>query len=434
MYTHLTSTLANGLTVIRVPMPAVRSVTVLALANTGSRYENPEKYGIAHFFEHIVFKGTTEYPSAQILSAAIDGIGADFNAFTSKEYTGYYVKSASAKFQTSLSVVSDMMLAPLIKQEDVERERGVIIEEINMYQDTPMRNVGSLFEEMVFAGSGLSHDILGTKETVSGITSEDFRTFLKQWYGLHNLVLVVAGDASVVEPDSCLDAVTVAFSKQHESRASKHVPTAQKAQKEPQISEEKLLVSYKKTEQAHLILGWQGIERSDKRKYALSVLDTILGGTMSSRLFTEVREKRGLCYYVRSEVDHYHNTGIFGASAGVDPTRIDEALKTILGEFAALLDGSKPVTQEELGRAKDTFSGTMTLGLEDSRQVAQFFGMKQLLSQKTQSPDEVLQKIMAVTLEEVQQVAQDLVADGGVRLAVIGPYKGRQRFAKILGI
>jgi len=434
MLKHTLTKLPSGLQVIRIPMSGVKSVTVLALSNTGSRYENPKEQGIAHFFEHIVFKGTKNYPNAQILAGAIDAIGADFNAFTSKEYTGYYVKSASDHISTSLDVVSDMLLAPKILQEDIDREKNVIIEEINMYEDTPMRQIGNLFEKLVYDGSGLGHDILGTKQTVSSIKSEDFRKFLKKWYGLGNLVLVVSGDENVVESEETLELIKEYFSKKTDPRETKRVDTKAIADKELKISNDKLSVTYKKTEQAHLCLGWPGLEREDDRRFAITLLSTVLGANMSSRLFTEVREKRGLCYYVHSDTDFYHNTGIFGASAGVDPSRIEEAIKVMLEEFYGLADGSKPVTADELKKAKDYISGSMVLGLEDSRSVAQFYGMKQLLTQEMNSPEEVLQLFEKVTLDEVNNIAKELIKKDDCRLAVIGPYKSDLKFKKLIEV
>jgi len=424
--------LKSGLQVLRIPMPGVKSVTVLALCNTGSRYETPQEQGIAHFFEHIVFKGTKNYPNAQILASTIDAIGADFNAFTSKEYTGYYVKSASKHIEKSLDVVSDMLLEPLIKDEDVEREKSVIIEEINMYQDTPMRLIATIFEKMVFEGSGLSHDVLGSKETVNGIKRSHFLKFLKKWYSLSNMVLVVAGDSRLVESNKTLDLIKKYFGKEHECRKEGRTDTQALVSKENKFSKTKLYVEYRKTEQAHLILGWPGLNRDDDRRYILSLLETVLGGNMSSRLFTEVREKRGLCYYVHSDIDYYHNTGIFGASAGVDPSRIEEAIEVIINEFNSLTRGDKPVTLDELKKAKDYINGTMVLSLEDSRSVAQFFGLRQVLSNKTISPQEVLEKINNVTLSEVNKLAKELIIPGEVRLTVIGPYKSDKKFANLI--
>lgn len=413
-------------------MQGVESVTVLALCNTGSRYETPKEEGIAHFFEHIVFKGTKNYPNAQVLASAIDAIGADFNAFTSKEYTGYYVKSAGKHIEKSLDVVSDMLLQPLIKEEDLEREKGVIIEEINMYQDTPMREVDNVFEKMMFGGSGLSHDVLGSKKTIKAIKREHFAKFLKKWYSLDNMVLVVAGEAKLVNSDETLKKVEKYFGKSHEERKAGRTDTAKLVSNEPPVSKDRFSIEYKKTEQAHLILGWPGLKRGDKRRYALTLLSTVLGANMSSRLFTEVREKRGLCYYVRSEADFYHNTGVFGASAGVDPTRIEEAITVILDEFHAVANGSRPITADELKKAKDYLAGTMVLGLEDSRSVAQFFGLKQVLEETVLPPHEALEKINAVKLDEVNKLAKEILVEGQARLAVIGPYKSEEKFEKLI--
>lgn len=433
MVTHHQHTLKNGLPVLLVEMPAVHSITALVLTNTGSRYEVPHQAGIAHFFEHIVFKGTEKYPDPQILASAIDAIGADFNAFTSKEYTGYYVKSASQHLGTSLDVLSDMLLRPLIKQEDIDREKGVIIEEINMYKDNPMYHVSNLFDQMAYADFGLSHDIIGTRETVSNITSTDFRTFLSSWYGLPNMLLVLAGDAKVLKNKKTLDMVEAAFSKMtDESRVKNKVKLDDYFSQKP-VSEATLHVENRPTEQAHLVLGWKGIPRGDEgNRHVLSLLGTLMGGNMSSRLFSEVREKRGLCYYVRADVDYYHEVGLVGASAGVDPKRVYQAIEVILSEFAAVAQGKKPVTQDELDRAKEYIRGTLTLSFEDSRSVAQSFGMKELLLDKVESLEESLAKMQAVTLDQVNTLAGTLFKTAQPKLAVIGPFEDKARFESLI--
>ncbi len=423
MFDHSIQKLSSGLRIIRIPMPGVQSVTTLALVNTGSRYEKPKEEGIAHFFEHLVFKGTANYPDAKTLAAAIDAIGADFNAFTSKEYTGYYVKSAAKHVELALDVVSDMLLQPQLRQEDIDRERGVIVEEINMYHDNPMSFVGQLFDQMFFRGSGLSHDIIGSKKTVEGLNRADFISFLRHWYGLGNMVLVIAGHAKTVQADATLELAKAKFAKEPDSvRPQDKVSIKRWISSGNPISPHTLTIEERQTEQAHLVLGWPGIHRRDKDRYALTLLNVIMGGNMSSRLFTEVREKRGLCYYVRSDNDHYHDAGIFGASAGVDPGRIEEALTVIKAEFAALVGGEKPVTAAELAAAKEYIVGSMTLGFEDSRGVAQYFGLKQVLNDQIETPQEVLEKIRAVELEEVQKIARRLIKKQEMRLAVIGPF------------
>lgn len=430
MFEYSFTTLTSGLPVICVPMPSVKSVTVLALANTGSRYEKPKEEGIAHFFEHMVFKGTRQYDSAQELASTVDSVGADFNAFTSKEYTGYYVRGASKHLGLALNVLSDMLLQPLLRQEDIDREKGVIIEEINMYADNPARHINDLFDRMMFSGSGLGHDIIGTKQSVSDLTTADFRQFLKQWYGQGNMLLVLAGDAAVLNSPEALELAETAFSKDAGERIKDKVKLDGYLTDQP-LSPQRLHVAFKETEQAHFILGWPGITRADSRRYAMSLLSTILGGNMSSRLFSEIREKRGLCYYIHSDADMYHDTGVFGAAAGVDPHRVEEALTATIREFLNIADGTLPVTAEELQKAKDYVAGKMSLSFEDSESVAQYYGMKQLLSNVIEEPEQVLEKVKAVTLEDVQHLAAELIREGEMRLAIIGPFKEKAMFEKI---
>lgn len=412
-------------------MPGVSSLTSLVLTNTGSRYEEPKEFGIAHFFEHMVFKGTPSYPNPQLLASAIDGIGADFNAFTSREYTGYYIKSASQHLELTLDVLSDMLLRPLLKQEDLERERGVIIEEMNMYKDNPMHHIANVFEETVWDGSGLSHDIIGTKETVGQVNRADFVNFLSKWYGMGNMLIILAGDEKVVMAEKTLGLVEKMFAKEVEHARQEGKQVAKNLEKDGFISSRRLVVVNRPTEQAHLIMGWPSLKRGHSRRHALSLLSVILGGSMSSRLFTEVREKRGLCYYVSSDVDYYRETGFFGASAGVETKRVNEAVEVIRQEFLQVADRSRSVTPEELARAKEYVAGKTLLSFEDSRSVGQFYGLKQLLLDKIETPEEVLAAIRAVTLEDVHSVANDLLQPEKLRLGVIGPYQEEQFMALV---
>lgn len=429
--TPQTLTLKNGLSVLLLPMKSVESLTAMVLTNTGSRYEETNKFGIAHFFEHIVFKGTKNYPTAQELAATIDGLGAEFNAFTGHEYTGYYVKSAAKHIEKSLDVLSDMLLQPNLQPADIDREKGVIVEEMNMYADTPARHVGSLFNQMAFKGTGLGHDILGTKDSVTSVTKADFEAFLSQWYGLSNMVLVLAGKAAKVLDEKLHQQIEELFNKPTNQRGTTRADL-QAHLFAGNLTDQRLLVHYKDTQQAHFVLGWQSFKRDDHRRFALAVASTILGGNMSSRLFTEIREKRGLSYYVRSEVDQYHDTGVLGAAAGVDPQRIEEAISVTLQEFHSLADGSKPVTKTELKRAQEHLTGSMILSMEDSSAVAQFYGLKKVLSNRLETLEEVIAKIQAVTIEDVQQVIAALVKKDGVRLALIGPYKSEQKFTELI--
>ncbi|MBP9781872.1 insulinase family protein, partial [Candidatus Woesebacteria bacterium] len=425
MLKHSVQVLDSGLELIRIPMTSISSVTALVLGNTGSRYEKPAQQGLAHFFEHMVFKGTKKYPDPQVLASTIDAVGAQSNAFTSKEYTGYYVKAASKHLERSLDVLSDMLLQPLIRPEDIEREKGVIIEEINMYADSPMQDIDNVFDQLLFENESLGHDVIGTKETVSRMTHQDFLELLSGWYGLPNLTLVLAGDATVVESDQTADLVSKLFGgekRPQETRVDHRVEVAPLL-KSSWKNTGRLLVKTKQTEQAHLMLGWPGLVRSDERRYALALLSIVLGGNMSSRLFTEVREKRGLCYYVHSTVDYYHDAGVFGAAAGVDPRRIHEAVQVIIDEFSQLSSAKKAISQQELDRAREFAMGTLVLSLEDSQSVAQYYGVRQLLQRKIDSPDAVIERLKGVTLEEVNELAQTLLKSGEMRLALIGPFE-----------
>lgn len=430
MISYTKDILPSGLTVIRVPMPAVQSVTVLALVNVGSRFEEPRLWGISHFLEHMVFKGTEKYPDAQTLAAAVDAIGAKFNAFTSKEYTGYYVKATSKGLDLALDVVSDMLLTPKLLQEDIDREKGVIIEEINMYADMPASHVATQFEAATFIDKSLGHDIIGTKETVSAFTSADFKQHLHNWYGRGNIVLILSGDDKVIQSTSLLEKVDQLFQKgDAKDRLSS---SAQEHLGEHPLTDTKLTVIHRPTEQAHFVLAFPSMKRGDSRRPALSLLNVLLGGNMSSRLFTEVREKRGLCYYVHSDADFYHDIGLFGGSAGVDPKRVEEAVTVTLEEYFALGSGRKPVTAEELQRAKDYITGKFVLDLEDSESVAQYFGMKQLLLGEVETPEELLTKYLAVTLDEVNALAREILVKDHLRFAVIGPFADKSIFERAI--
>ncbi|MBP7876043.1 insulinase family protein, partial [Candidatus Woesebacteria bacterium] len=300
---------------------------------------------------------------------------------------------------------------------------GVIIEEMNMYKDNPMHHVANLFEEMLWQGSGLSHDIIGTRETVGGVNREDFVSFLSRWYGHSNMLVVLAGDERVVMADSARERVERAFAKPSEHERQEGKQPGNGLQKAGFISEQQLLVVERPTEQAHIVLGWKGLRRGDDQRHALSMLSVVLGGSMSSRLFTEVREKRGLCYYVSSDTEQYRETGFFGASAGVETKRVHEAIEVITAEFMDLASGKRPVTSVELDRAKEHVGGRMLLSFEDSRSVAQFYGMRQLLQDKIEDPDEVMRQIRAVSIADIQSLAAELMKEDQLRLGVIGPFK-----------
>ena len=428
-------TLANGLTVIFVPMDGVRSVSVLAMVGTGSRFEDKKTAGISHFLEHMVFKGTKSFPSARELASAVDEVGAEFNAYTSKEYTGYYVKAASEHIDLAVNVVSDMLLTPKLPSADLEREKGVIVEEIHMYEDNPMRHIGDVFENLLFAGSPLGREIIGTEETVRSFKRSDFQAHLTRWYGLKNVCFVIAGDSGVVTDPNLLTKVQFAFGKEHESRTTKATQTyIEKLVSSPISTGKKCFISYKDTQQAHFVMSFPGLKRTDPDRYALSVLSTLLGGNMSSRLFTEVREKLGLCYYVHSDEDHYHDAGSFGAAAGVDPLRLEEAVKVVRDQLFLVANTTGPhaISQDEVTKAKSHIVGATVLQFEDPQTVAQFYAGGKLLQNTLETVDEKLDKLKAVTLDDVRAVAKRLIQPNELFFALIGPQKNEDKFEKIL--
>ena len=420
---HKIDKLANGLTLLRVAVPGVESVATLVLANTGSRYEQKSQYGMAHFFEHMAFKGTTKYPSSELVASAIDGIGADFNAFTSTEYTGYYIRSSAKSVEKALDVLSEMLAAPLLKQDDIEREKGVIIEELNMYKDLPQARVGELFEKMVLAGSTLEHPIIGEKATIMAMNSDGFRAWLKDWYDASNLTLVMAGEVETVESKQLLTLVEKYFGA---------TPQRHKNPPHEQFLSKKFIYNggfvYEEMpiEQAHFVLGWPGLKLSDEKQPVSTILTTIFGGSMSSRLFTQVREKRGLAYYISASDSSCHDSGLLTAQAGVNLDKTAEAVEVTLTEFMRAATGEGAVTEGELARAKDYLRGKQALFLENTLAVAQSYGLRQMLLGEVLTPAEKLAQIEAVTVEEVNALVRELCQSKQTKLAVVGRLADRQ--------
>lgn len=422
--------LANGLRILSVPMPGVQSVTVLLMVGAGSRYEEKNINGISHFLEHMAFKGTQKRPTQLDIASTIDGIGGEFNAFTSKDHTGYYIKSAAKHLPLLVDVLSDMLLHSKFDPVEIEKERGVIIEEINMYEDTPMRKISDLYENLLYGDTKLGRDIAGRKEVIKAVKKEDFRAYLDRFYGPSNTMIAIAGAVdgdSAVEKwsnDAIKNLVEEHLGDWKNRDVSKPELIADKQEK-PQ-----LLVKYKDTQQAHLCLGVRSYKLGDPNRYKLSVMTAILGGGMSSRLFMEVREKRGLAYYVRSENEEYVDVGNFVTQAGVDVARIDDAVKVMLEEYKKMTE--EKVTKEEIIKAKEFLKGRFTLELEDSRSVAGLFATTEILEDHVRTPEEIMQKIDEVTIEDVQKTAQDIFLENNLNLAIIGPYKEEERFSKLL--
>jgi predicted Zn-dependent peptidase len=388
--------LKNGLRVITVPMKDNPTVTVLVLVETGSKYETKEKNGISHFLEHMCFKGTEKRPTTHTISAELDGLGSQYNAFTGQEYTGYY-------------------------EAEMEKEKGVIVEEINMYEDMPHRHVQDLFMHLLFGDQPAGWNIAGTRENVRAMTRNDFVAYKKAHYVPKATTVIVAGKVKDAEVKKEIARVFGNLKSSAKSTKQKTVDT----QKKPAT-----LVSYKKTDQTHLVLGVRGVNAYDKKKPALVLLATILGGGMSSRLFIKLREELGVAYYVRASNDNYTDHGAFQISAGVSNDRVQEVIGEILRECAKLK--TEPITKTELDKAKEYLAGNMKLELESSDAWANFYGGQEVMRKKIQGPDELEKKIRSVTAKEVQAVAKQIFVDTNLNLALIGPFEDSEVFTSKL--
>lgn len=422
MDTYFLDKLPNGLKVLSVPLKGIQSATVMLSVGAGSRYETQKINGISHFLEHMAFKGTTKRPSTLIISGLIDGIGGEFNAFTSKDHTAYYIKAASKHLPLMFDMLSDMLLHSLFNKSEIEREKGVISEEINMYEDTPLRKVGSLYETLLYDGSPLGFDIAGKKEVIQKLNRENFLSYVDNLYSPNNSIIAVAGN--IKDNKEVLDLAKEWLNSWQKKNVWQFKTTSDNQKKS------RVLATYKKTEQAHLCLGVPSYPREHKDHYVLEVLTAILGGGMSSRLFIEVRERRGLAYYVRSETSEYDETGNFVTQAGVDLKRIDDAIKVILNEYNRIVH--ETVSESELVKAKEFLKGRLILDLEDSMAVAGLYAFQGLLNKKIETPKEIIRKINEVTAIDIMRVAKDLFKQNKLNLAIIGPYKDEARFAKLL--
>jgi predicted Zn-dependent peptidase len=413
-------TLPNGLRVLTAPMPEAQSVSCFVMLAAGSRYETRETKGIAHFAEHMFFKGTERRPTARQLAGEVDAIGGEFNAFTSKESTGYFVKCAAEHRDVALDVLVDMLRNSKFESSEIEREKGVIIEEMNMYFDTPRDFIDGVYEELVYGDHPLGWDIIGRKETVQGASRETFLDYLGQWYKPSRMVVGVGGRTG----EGLLDRLHELFGGLEDA------PTGSPAPAPPLPDGPRVRLHTKASDQAHICLGVRSRPIVDPDRYVLMVLSTVLGGGMSSRLFTEVRERRGLAYYVFATNHSYTDTGSLYAQAGVDIERIDEAVSTVAAELRKI--AAEAVPADELRKAKNFAKGRFVLQIESPHGLIMFGLRREVLEGEATEPEEVLAGVEAVTAEDVQRVAQELIDDQALRLAVIGPFEDPSRFDALL--
>lgn len=414
-------TLKNGLRVILAPMKETQTMTVLIMTGTGSRYETRKQNGLAHFLEHMFFKGTQKRPTSLSISEELDAVGGDYNAYTSKDRTGYYAKVDARHADTALDVVSDIFLNSKIDQEEIDRERGAILQELAMYEDSPRRKVGDLFEELLYGDTPLGWEIIGTKENIKNFKRADFMKYLKQHYIASNVVIGIAGKFDVAKVKKEIEKLF------QDIRVGEK--TNCKLLKEKQ-THPTLLVKNKQTDQTHLVLGVRAFDFNHPDRYALSVLATILGGNMSSRMFISVRERKGLAYNVSTFSDTMVDVGYIATQCGVDHANLEETIKTILEEYKLI--SHELVPEKELSKAKEFIKGSAVMHLESSDEVVSYLVDQELVKGAIRLPEEVFASIDAVTAEDILRIAQTIFVEKTLNLAVIGPHKSTKKLEKLL--
>ncbi|PIR87963.1 MAG: hypothetical protein COU10_01840 [Candidatus Harrisonbacteria bacterium CG10_big_fil_rev_8_21_14_0_10_45_28] len=421
MQKHKKITLKNGLRIITIPQPANVATTVLVLVETGSKYETKNISGVAHFLEHMCFKGTEKRPSARIIAGELDGLGASYNAFTSHEYTGYYAKVENHKNALALDLIADLYLNPIFDQGEIETEKGVVIEELHMYADMPHRKIYDQFMHLLYGDQPAGWDIGGNEKLLRTLKRKDFLDFREKHYLPKATTLIIAGGFD--------EKKILAQAKKLFALMPAGVKGKKLAVKESQVKPA-LSIHKKDSDQTHIRLGVRAFSMFDKDQYALEVLSDILGGGMSSRLFHKVREELGAAYYVRAEADLYTDHGYLAASVGVEHSKLKPVLEVILAEFTRLKD--ELVSKDELIRAKSHLSGNVLLGLETSDSLAVYYGTQEILKRKSATPEELLKKINAVTAKQIQAVAQKIFIPKNLNLAMIGPITDPKPFKEIL--
>jgi predicted Zn-dependent peptidase len=415
------TTLPNGLRVLTASMPQAQSVTCFVMLAAGSRYETWDTNGIAHFAEHMFFKGTERRPTAQDIAGEIDAIGGEFNAFTSKEYTGYFVRCAAETRDVALDVLVDMLRHSKFDPEEIQREKGVIIEEMNMYNDTPRDLIDEIYEEFLYGDQPLGWRVIGRKEAVEAATHDTFVDYLNQWYTPERMVVGIGGKID----GELMPRIEELLGDLEANGSEAPAPAQLEKHDRPSVR-----VHTKESDQAHLCIGVQSYPLVHPDRYALQLLATVLGGGMSSRLFTEVRERRGLAYYVFGVNHSYTDAGSLYSQAGVDLERIDEAVTTIADELKRIAD--EPVPSDELEKGRNYAKGRFVLQTESPQGMISFGLRREVLENRVAEPEELLAGLDAVTAEDVQRVAQDVIASNGLTLAVIGPFDDSERFQKLL--
>lgn len=420
--------LENGLRVLTVPREDTASVTVLVLVGAGSRYENRKNNGVAHFVEHMMFKGTKKRPNTLAISRELDKYGADYNAYTGKDHTGYYIRINSEHLDLALDLLSDMLISSKIDSLELDRERGVIIEEIKMYKDNPLMLAPDLFEQVLYGDKHqLGWSIAGTEKIISYIARKELTDFIAKQYRPSNMLVSLAGNFNGFSEEK-----VVALAEKY-FRYKRGIPKSPSYKSYTGNGTKKhVLITSKESEQVQVMLGTHAYSYAQRDRFPLTLLGVILGGNMSSRLFIRVRERLGLAYFVRADVSQYQDAGSFSIQAGVDPSKLDKAIKAIMKEL--MRTTTAKVSERELRDAKEFIKGKTTLALENSSALAEWFGRQEILTGKIASPEARLKQLERVTREDLLRVAKKLFQNGKFYMSIIGPYerKDEARFRDML--
>lgn len=416
--------LDNGLSIIGYPIKNSQTTTLLVLVGVGSRFESEKERGLSHFLEHMMFKGTKKRPSAKIVATELDALGASYNAFTGYEYTGYWVKVRNNQKDIALDIISDIFQNSLLAEKDILVERGAIVEELNMYLDLPMRSIHDKFQTLLYGDTPLGREIIGTKDHIMNFRKSDFDQYFNQKYVAGNTYIVVTGDVN----SQTLDLVEQKFRNIRVNQVPK-----KEAIKEFQDSA-KVFIDYKKTDQCHIMYGFRTIDIHSEDKYKAYLVSTILGGYMSSRLFTEIREKRGLAYYVRSSSYNFDDAGYLAVNAGIRNDKVLEAIKIISKEFSKIkLSG---ITEKELKIAKENVKAHMVMGLESSDNIAEAVAMHELQLKESFDFEKELAEFDKIKKQDIQDFMNKYCLENKLNLALIGNFrqKDQENFLKLMKV
>jgi predicted Zn-dependent peptidase len=415
--------LPNGLRIITIPTKDNPAVTVMVAIETGSNYEDKNTNGLSHFLEHMFFKGTTNRPKSIDISREFDNVGAHNNAFTSNEVTGYYAKAGKKHFRKILEILSDMYLNPTFPVDDLEKERGVILQEISMYEDLPQRIVGNVFHRLMYGDTPAGRTILGPAKNIKTFKREGFVEYRKKHYVAKSTMIIVSGD---FQEKAAINDIKKYF---------KNISTSKKSPKQKVLEKQStpgLLIHPKTTDQTHMIMGFRAYKADDKRLPALHVMNAVLGKGTSSRLFQKLREDMGVCYYVKSGMDEFTDHGYIAIATGVDKKRSEEVVKVLIEECKKLKE--EPVSEEEISKAKEIIIGNMYLELETSDSLAEFYLEQEITTGKMKLPQDIEKEIRKVTAKDIQKVAKEIFQNKNLNLAIVGQIQDKKTIKRTLSI